>query len=98
MQAPDAPPAVVEGETGGGVVAVPEAVAETPLPAINNRPAAFTARPWTTAIGPPWPVAITAPALDASAPVLPTLIRSRSPSPCRCAKTLLRKSSHLWTI
>ena len=48
MQVPDAPPAVVEGETGGGVAAVPELAAEViPQPAINNT-AAFTVPPWIT--------------------------------------------------
>ena len=50
MQDPDAPPAVVEGEIGGGVVAVPEAAA-TPSLAINNT-AAFTVRPWITVTAP----------------------------------------------
>jgi hypothetical protein len=52
MQDPDGPPAVVEGETGGGAIAVLEAVAaEIPQPAINST-AAFTARPWTTVTAP----------------------------------------------
>jgi len=47
MQDPDAPPAVVEGETDDGVVVVPEAAAATQLAAINNR-GGVIARPWIT--------------------------------------------------
>jgi hypothetical protein len=66
MQVPDAPPAVVEGETGGGVVVVQElAAAEIPQLAINNK-AAFIAPPWITVTGPPCLAATTAPAPDDS--------------------------------
>jgi len=54
MQVPDAPPAVVEGETGGGGIAGREAAlaaAETPQLAINCT-AAFTAHPWITVTAP----------------------------------------------
>jgi hypothetical protein len=53
MQVPDAPPAVVEGETGGGGIADREAAlaAETPQLAINST-AAFTAHPWITVTAP----------------------------------------------
>jgi len=55
MQVPDGPPAVVEGETGGGGIAGREAAlaaaAETPQLAINSR-AAFTAHPWITVTAP----------------------------------------------
>src|SRR6266851_7452308 len=97
MQDPDAPPAVVEGETDGGVVVVPEAAAATQLGAINNR-AAFIARPWITVTALPWPAATTVLAPDASAPALPMPIPSPNPSLCPCAKTLPHESSPSWTI
>ena len=53
MQDPDAPPAVVEGETGGDAIVVPEAVAGVviPQPAISSK-AAFTALLWITPTAP----------------------------------------------
>jgi hypothetical protein len=49
MQDQDAPP-VEEGETGGGVDVVPEAVIQAADPGAINNMAEFTLRRWTTAI------------------------------------------------
>src|SRR6476646_9456007 len=100
MQDQDAPP-VEEGEIGGGVVvvpveAIPAAVAADAPDAISSM-AAFTAHPWTTAIGRPWPAVITVRDPDASGPAFRRTTLRPTRSHCRYAKTRPRAFSALWT-
>src|SRR6266568_9104751 len=95
MQDLDAPP-VEEGETGGGVVAVPlEAGVGIPLAAINST-VEFTARRWTIVTAPLWPAEVTARAPDDRGPALPPIIRSPNLSRCRFARTLHLAFLPLW--
>src|SRR5581483_3016368 len=96
MQDQDAPP-VEEGETGGGVDAVPEAATRMAAPAANNATASTQPR-WTTATERRSAVTITAPGQDASGQGFQPIIRSLSQNRCRCAKMQRRRFSVLSTI
>src|SRR5581483_11034558 len=92
MQDQDAPP-VEEGETGGGVDAVPEAATRM-AGRIAINATAFTPHQWITATVLRWPVTITtALAPDGSVPALRRTTLSPSQTRCPCAKTPRRESS-----
>ena len=86
MQDQDVPP-VEEGETGGGVDAVPRAAAirkAGPVAIISAT--AFTPHPWITATARHWPAATMALAPAGIGLVLRPIIRRPNPSRCPCAR------------
>src|SRR6266542_5994865 len=97
MQDQDAPP-VEEGETGGGVVAVPKAATPQAAPAAINSTVAFTALLWTIAIVPPCQAATMAPALGEPGQVSPPTIPNPNPSRYPCARMPRRVFLALLTI
>src|SRR5258705_4505203 len=98
MQDQDAPP-VEEGEIGGGVVVVRvEAIPAAAGPAAISSMAAFTARPWTTAIARHWLAVATVRDPAASGPAFPPTIPSLTLNPCLRARMRRHAFSALWTI